>query len=133
MNDETHHAELRAWARGDRPLTAAVELLIRAGLAYDTAPWITYDRAWKTTALDFTQMTTMAGHTSGTEQAVLGIVASLGLGVPTNLRNDLTGLDHQQTALVMTAVAHAAGFTESTTSIDVNRIVPLPPLALWPE
>lgn len=52
---------------------------------------------------------------------------------PTILRNDLIGLDHQQTALVMTAIAHASGFTEATTTVNGNRIVSLPPLALWPE
>lgn len=39
------HGQVRAWADGSNPLTASVELLIRSGLVYASAPWVKTDNA----------------------------------------------------------------------------------------
>ena len=50
------HGQIRAWAEGSNPLTAAVELLIRSGLVYTGAPWVKTDNAWQTSAVDFDRL-----------------------------------------------------------------------------
>lgn len=134
----TGHDQLREWAAGERPRVAATELLIRAGLAELSDPWVLYDSAWKTRALDFDAITD-ENITSrrAVDRHVLRIAASLGSGTYVDLREEISGLDHEQTELVMIAIAHAAGFTEITSTIDdtdgLARIVPTPPLASWPD
>lgn len=132
------HDQLREWAVGERPRVAATELLIRAGLAEIVDPWVLYDSAWKTRALDFDAITEDNIASRGAVQRhVLRIVASLGSGTPVDLREEISGLDYAETELVMIAIAHAAGFAEITSTIDdtdgVARIVPTPPLASWPD
>ena len=46
---------------------------------------------------------------SGGEHRILRIAASLAAGVPVDLRNAVTGLDHRNINLVITAVLHASG------------------------
>jgi hypothetical protein len=132
------HEQLREWAAGDRPRVAATELLIRAGLAELSDPWVLYDSAWKTRALDFDAITDEnTASRRAVDRHLLRIAASLGSGVAVDLREEISGLDHAETELVMIAIAHAAGFTEITSTIDDSdgtaRIIPTPPLASWPD
>ena len=46
---------------------------------------------------------------SGGEHRILRIAASLAAGIPVDLRNAVTGLDHRNINLVITAVLHASG------------------------
>lgn len=46
---------------------------------------------------------------SGGEQRMLRLAASIAAGTPVNLRNTLTGIDHRNIGLVITAVLHASG------------------------
>lgn len=129
------HKQLRAWADGSNPLAAAVELLIRGGLAYGGAPWVRTDHGWETSAIDFDRLGYEIGVMSGGEQRLARIASSLGQGVPVDLREDVAGLDLDHARLVMTALAHAAGFTESGKTIavvdGVPTVVPYEALAQW--
>ena len=131
------HTQLRAWAEGSNPLAAAVELLIRGGLAYGGAPWIRTDHGWDTSAIDFDRLGYEIGALSGGQQRLARIASSLGQGVPVDLREDVAGLDLAHTRWVMTAVAHAAGFTEAGTTIEnvdgIPTFAPYPALATWDE
>lgn len=131
------HGQIRAWAEGSNPLTAAVELLIRSGLVYAGAPWVRTDNAWKTSAVDFDRLGYEIGALSGGEQRVARIASSLGQGVPVDLREDVAGLDLEPTRLVLAAIAHAAGLGEPGTTIQtvdgVPTIVPYDALASWPN
>lgn len=133
--DAELHTQLRAWAEGSNPLAAAVELLVRGGLAYSGAPWVRTDHGWDTSAIDFDRLGYEIGVMSGGEQRLARIASSLGQGVPVDLREDVAGLGLDHTRLVMTAVAHAAGFTESGTTIGVvdglSTLVPYEALAEW--
>lgn len=135
--DAQLHAQLRAWAEGSNPLAAAVELLIRGGLAYSGAPWLRTDHGWDTSAVDFDRLGYEIGALSGGEQRLARIASSLGQGVPIDLREDIAGLDLAHARWVMTAVAHAAGFTEPGKTIDLidgePTFVPYPALATWEE
>lgn len=82
----------------------------------------------------------MIGAYSGGEQRLLRIAASLGAGqgapVTISLEEDVPGLDRGHVALVLAAIAHAAGFHEAGRTIDVvdgaPRLVDVPALYLWP-
>lgn len=73
---------------------------------------------------------------SGGERRIARIAASLGQGIPVDLREDVSGLDYTHTRLVLAAVAHSAGFTEPGMTIkDVNGVPTLTPydaLTTWP-
>lgn len=115
--------QLRAWARGINPDEAAVELLIshatflrRAGFTSrfisthagsDGTALAAIDWAAAITALDTTL------PCSGGEQRMLRLAASLGDGIPVNLRDALTGIDSHGIQLLMQAVLHAAGHRDS--------------------
>lgn len=134
---EALHGQIRAWAEGSNPLSAAVELLIRSGLAYEGAPWVKTDNAWKTSAIDFDRLGYEVGVLSGGEQRIVRIASSLGQGVPVDLREDVAGLDLAHTRLVLAAIAHAAGLGEPGTTIQtvdgVPTIVHYDALATWPD
>lgn len=131
------HTQLRAWAEGSNPLAAAVELLIRGGLAYGGAPWIRTDHGWDTSAIDFDRLGYEIGALSGGQQRLARIASSLGQGVPVDLREDVAGLDLAHTRWVMTAVAHAAGLTEPGKTIELvdgmPTFAPYPALAKWED
>lgn len=135
--DAQLHTQLRAWAEGSNPLAAAVELLIHSGLAYSGAPWLRTDHGWDTSAVDFDRLGYEIGALSGGEQRLARIASSLGRGVPIDLREDIAGLDLAHARWVMTAVAHAAGFTEPGKTIDLidgkPTLVPYPALATWED
>lgn len=133
--DSQLHTQLRAWAEGSNPLAAAVELLIHGGLAYSGAPWVRTDHGWDTSAVDFDRLGYELGALSGGEQRLARIASSLAQGVPVDLREDIAGLDLAHTRWVMTAVAHAAGFTEPGKTIEevdgMPTFVSYPALATW--
>ena len=136
--------DLRAWARGIYPLEAAVELLTRwndgrfAGPEY---PWIQPTaegrHGWWVDAEGITD-DALAAY-SGGEQRILRIVGSLAGGTPAHLDEVLSGNDRDATALVLAAVAHAAGshqypniVVDHTTRVARN-LGPLPTLYEWPS
>ena len=46
---------------------------------------------------------------SGGERRILQLSASLAAGTPVSLRDTVTGLDHDNTARLLTAIRHASG------------------------
>ncbi len=46
---------------------------------------------------------------SGGERRILQLSASLAGGIPVDLRDTVTGLDHDNTARLLVAIRHAAG------------------------
>ena len=111
------HAALHAWARGIYPTEAAVELLVRSGLARPGDPWVKPgdDPGWWW--LDFEALVAAleeGTYHSGGERRLLAIAASLGGHSPASfaLGDAAPGLDRGHLALVLAAVAHAAGSHE---------------------
>jgi len=109
-----HLAQLRAWAKGNYGMEAAVELLIRGSngrFADPGCPWVhpTTSGHW----IDFDAIPAQIGALSGGEQRFLQIAAALNDGDTTvNLGRCLAGLDRQHVHLVLAAVAHASGTHE---------------------
>ena len=115
-------AALRACARGLYPLEAGVDLLISHASWLDredfrdqfihTATSITdgvttmaeIDWQAAVSALDAREL-----PCSGGEDRMLRLAASLAGGTPVSLRDTLTGIDHRNIELVITAVLHAWG------------------------
>jgi hypothetical protein len=113
---------LRACARGLYPAEASVELLISHGsflrrndfrhrfvhhstsITDGTTPMATIDWPAAVIALDIGDL-----PCSGGEHRILRIAASLAHGIPVDLRDCLTGLDHHNIQRVITAVLHASG------------------------
>jgi len=115
-------AALRACARGIYPLEAGVGLLISHGSWLDrqdfqdqfihTGISIT-DSVTEMAEIDWQAAisTLDARHLpcSGGEGRMLRLAASLAGGIPVSLRDTLTGIDHRNIELVITAVLHAWG------------------------
>ena len=106
--------ELRAWAQGDYPTEAAVEILIRAKagrFAHDTCPWI--EPLEPTSSLyrvDWDRLHEKTRAFSTGERRILNIATSLGSpDHPVDLSHNLSGLDDELLLLVLAATAHAAG------------------------
>lgn len=115
-------AALRACARGIYPLEAGVDLLISHGSWLDRED---FQDQFIHTAISITDgATTMAQidwqasisaldarhlPCSGGEERMLRLAASLAGGIPVSLRDTLTGIDHRNIELVITAVLHAWG------------------------
>jgi hypothetical protein len=113
---------LRACAAGIYPAEAGVDLLISHGTwlhRHDfTGPFVhtgvsisdgitamaEVDWAAAITALDAGDL-----PCSGGEQRMLRLAASIASGTPASLRDTLTGIDHRNVQLVITAVLHASG------------------------
>ena len=110
------HEQLRAWAKGNYPLEAATELLIRAfdGRFVEAGwPWIhpTKHGQW----IDFATIPVQIGSLSGGEQRLLRIAASIGSSkTSVNLGDCVNGLDRPRLQLVLAAVARAAGSHEES-------------------
>jgi hypothetical protein len=125
MSDPTSlHAALRAHADGIYPDEAAIELLINHGCFLTRRNFrdrfIHLDTIDGTTTadLDWSAAAGASRHggslpCSSSERQILQIAASLAHGTPVNLRDTLTGLDHRNLHLVVTAVLHAAGHPTS--------------------
>lgn len=112
--------ELRAWAKGMLGLEAATELVIRSGFARERSPWVEFDADGNRHWINFAALPELVGGMSGGEQRYLRIAASLAADEPIILGDELAGLDHQHTALVLAAVAHAAGFGEQTRTVEFD-------------
>jgi len=113
---------LRAWARGLLAAEAGVELLIsngsfltrrdfrdrfisvRPGNAHGDPNMATIDWQDIIAALDVRDL-----PCSGGEQRILRLAASLADGSPVSLRDTITGLDHANISLLITAILRAAG------------------------
>jgi hypothetical protein len=114
---------LRAWARGIYPDQAAVELLISHATFLHRADFTTRFIGTSASgsgaglaAIDWTAAITAldAGlPCSGGEQRMLRLAASLGDGIPVNLRAALTGIDARGIQLVVEAVLRTAGRSDS--------------------
>ncbi len=106
--------ELRAWAEGDYPTEAGVELLIRAHggrFARATCPWIEpIGPSSSLYRVNWDRLHEDAGVFSGGERRFLSIAVSMGSPKhPVDLANNLSGLDDDLLLLVLAATAHAAG------------------------
>ncbi|WP_173921728.1 hypothetical protein [Agromyces sp. Marseille-P2726] len=109
MNDI--ESRVRAWARGLYPTEAGVELLIRQGKAIrEGAPWLAPHG--DLVAIDVDRLLAAAGAWSGGEQRVVAIAASLLGGPAVDLSEVIPGLDRDNAALVLAAIAHANGSRE---------------------
>ena len=115
-------AALRACARGIYPLEAGVDLLIshacwphrqdfqdqfiRTGTSITDGVTTMAEIDWPAaiSALDTRDL-----PCSGGEERMLRLAASLAGGIPVSLRDTLTGIDHRNITLVITAVLHAWG------------------------
>ena len=134
---------LRAWAKGSLPLSAAVELLVRAfdgRFARATQPWIRIEPTGATW-LDDQFLASSLGGLSGGERRVLTVVAALA-DATGNRRIDLvdvvTGLDRANLDLVLAALAHAGGSHEHA-HLEASgdgarpRLIHLPSVHPWPD
>jgi hypothetical protein len=115
-------AALRACARGIYPLEAGVGLLISHGSWLDRED---FQDQFIHTAISITDGVTEMAQIdwqaaisaldarrlpcSGGEERMLRLAASLAGGIPVSLRDTLTGIDHRNIELVITAVLHAWG------------------------
>ena len=111
------HDDLRAWARGDYPTEAAVELLIRHGrFVYDGAPWIMRRLGAGGVpagrSIDAASLLSDTAAYSGGERRVAAIAASLLDRHDVTLSDVLPGLDRPTLDLVLAAFAHAGGSHE---------------------
>lgn len=131
---------LRAWAKGCYPTEAAVELLIRHGHAvYPGAPWL---RELVVNppmvSIDADTLLAESGPWSSGERRIVRIAASLlDADCPVELVDAVSGLDRRNVALVLAAIAHAAGSHEHSevTRDDAGRptgFQNMPSLYPWP-
>jgi len=112
-------AALRAGAAGLYPLEAGTELLISNGTFVRrgdfTTRFITCGTSGGTpiAAIDWDAAITPLNGSglpcSGGERRILLLSTSLAAGTPVSLRDTVTGLDDHNTALLVTAIRHAAG------------------------
>lgn len=130
--------ELRSWARGMNTIVAGTEMLIRAGYARPGSVWVRFDvsnegRPW----IDFAAIPELAAGKSSGEQRFLRIAASIAADEPIVLGDEITGLDYQHTALVLAALAHAAGFGQESRTTDTDTTgkpaLTQPALIGWPS
>ena len=110
---------LRACAAGLYPLEAGTELLISNGTflhrADFTARFITCGTSGDTpmAAIDWDAAITALNSgglpCSGGERRILQLSASLAAGTPVSLHDTVTGLDHDNTHWLLSAIRHATG------------------------
>lgn len=117
---------LRSWARGVYAVEAAVELLARYArgrFARPGWPWVVTDasRGGSGYWLDADALAPveLAGF-SGGERRLLALVGSLASGAPVDLSEALPGLDRASVALVLAAIAHAAGTHEHRGDLSID-------------
>ena len=122
MTTDDLTAALHACAAGLYPLEAGVALLAGNGAFLhrgdftsrfiETGTSIT-DGTIPMAAIDWdAAITALASGglpCSGGERRILQLSASLAAGTPVSLRDTVTGLDDRNTALLITAIRHAAG------------------------
>ena len=110
----THEDELRQWAKGSPNQEAATELLLRAfagRYARPEQPWVNTGVGYMSVWIDFAGMPDQILWLPDRERHVLLVAASLAENVPVVLGEVLVGLDKDNLALVLAAIAHA-GTTE---------------------
>lgn len=103
---------LRHWTTQVQPnahAAAAVELLIRYGLAEKHHPWIvrgvlTEDGWWVGYRADFAKLAEVGDATPGQDGVVMRIAANLGAGLAVMLRGSYAALDPERKALVVAAL-----------------------------
>ena len=103
---------LRHWTTQVQPnahAAAAVELLIRYGLAEKHHPWIvrgvlTEDGWWVGHRADFRKLAQVGDSTPGQDGVVMRIAAHLGSGIAVMLRGPNEALDPERKALVVAAL-----------------------------
>lgn len=112
---------LRESAIGIYPLEAGVELLIGHAAWLQRDDFLDAFLRTDTSIIDgsklasiewtsaITALDTSTLPCSSGEQRMLRLAASIADGTPVSLRDTLTGLDHRNTSLVITAVLHASG------------------------
>lgn len=111
--DDSTHAGLRHWAKGNYALEAGVELLIRpfhGRFAGAWQPWVEPgdgDGVWWIDPEKFD-----IGALSGGERRLLSVAESLLGGQPVDLAEALPGMDRECVELVLAAVSHASGSHE---------------------
>jgi hypothetical protein len=113
------HQQLRAHVAGLTSPVAAVELLIahRTWLHRDDfldrfTFTTSFNAAGTHTGIDWAAAINALGNDlacSGGEARLLRIAASLAQGIPVDLRDAVTGLDHANATLVAQAITQAAG------------------------
>ena len=109
---QTHYNALRSWAEGMNTTAAATELLIRGDWAQPSRPWI-HTEPNGTVWCDFAAIPHQIGAYSGGEQRFLRIAASIANSdVTISIGDNISGLGHAHVALVLAAIAHAAGYNE---------------------
>jgi hypothetical protein len=129
---------LRNWAGGSLPMTAGVELLLRAfngRFAHPSWPWIITapgGPVW----VDALALREQIAALSGGERRMLGVVAALLDEAPVDVVEVVTGVDRSHLHLVLAALAHAAGSHEHTDVVvgpDGNAHLTRPgPVVPWP-
>ena len=118
-NDQLHQ-QLRAHVTGLTSPAAAVDLLIahRTWLHRNdflerfTFTSTDFDTQTTHTGIQWAEAINALGHNlacSGGEARLLRIAASLAKGIPVDLHDAMTGLDHTNTTLVAHAITQAAG------------------------
>lgn len=112
--------QLRRGAASDDARRAAVDLLIATGLVREDHPWVLHDSG--TWWIDFDRATeavdalTVEHERWGLTPSLLSVLemaASLADGLTVHLRHVLPELDDEHTALVMAAIAAAAGHPDA--------------------
>ncbi len=142
MHTDHLTAALHACAAGFYPLEAGVALLIAHGtfLRRDdfTTRFIEHgtsisDGTTPMAAIDWDAATTAlhAGELpcSGGERRILLLSASLGGGIPVDLRDTVTGLDDRNVARLLAAIRHASGNRPRFTGALLNN--PARPTGNW--
>jgi hypothetical protein len=141
MNADDLTAALRNCAAGLLPLEAGTQLLISNGtfLHRDdfTCRFITCGTSSGTpmAAIDWDTAITVLNSggipSSGGERRILQLSASLAAGTPVSLRDTVTGLDQDNTARLITAIRHAAGWRSGNAGTDngYRRVQPAFPNA----
>jgi hypothetical protein len=119
MNTDDLTDALRACAAGLYSLEAGTELLISNGTFLRrgdfTTRFITRGTSGGTpmAAIDWDAAITALNSSdlpcSGGERRILLLSASLAAGTPVSLRDTVTGLDHDNTTRLLTAIRHATG------------------------
>jgi hypothetical protein len=106
----THEDELRQWAKGSPNQEAATELLLRAfagRYARPEQPWVNMGVGYMSLWIDFAGIPDQIPWLPDRERRVLLVAASLAENVPVVLGEVLVGLDKDNLALVLAAIAHA--------------------------
>jgi hypothetical protein len=105
--DDPAHAGLRKWARGMYPSEAAVELLIRTGLAGAGRPWV--DTTSDVARVDPDALDRHTGVLSGGQRRIAAVALSLMEGTCVDLGDVMTGVDAVHRYLILVALAYAGG------------------------